>query len=87
MTEPITKVVFRVWKSGHGKGETIALFPHIEADHAGNCLCYERVGQHGAADYSGCIRATRPATSEEATPLKSELERLGYRLEVIQRKQ
>ncbi len=77
-------VVFRVWrKKPHG---VLALFPTLAADNQGYyCDSYEHMGQHGAADYSGCIKNTRPATMEEATLLLHELRRIGYKLQVIQR--
>lgn len=82
LVEP-TVVVFRVWRDA---GTVLALFPHEKGDHSGHCACYERVGQHGAADYTGCVAKTRPATEAEAAPLKAELESLGYTLKVQQRR-
>ena len=44
--------------------------------------CYQHIGQHGAChiDYAN---ESRPATEAEYTPLKEELESLGYDLEII----
>jgi len=82
--EPVTKVVFRKWRKE--SGEVLALFPEIPADVLGNtCLSYEHIGQHGAADYDLCIRRTRPALPGEYQDLKEELEKIGYRLEVVNR--
>ncbi len=75
----VTPVVFRVWK---GKdGTVVALFPTLPADNSGRlCESYEHIGQHGGADYAGCIRRTRPATPEEYARLKAELTTIGYNL-------
>jgi hypothetical protein len=78
-----TLVIFRRWKDS---GDIIALFPAIPADaHGWYCEAYERIGQHGGADYHGVIAATRPVTLEEAAPLAEELTRIGYRLVPIKR--
>lgn len=83
MDEEETVVVFRRWRDN---GVIIALFPAIPSDVQGwFCLSYERVGQHGGADYHGVIRATKPATNEEIAALKTELTRIGYRLVPRQR--
>jgi hypothetical protein len=78
--EPLTAVVFRVWKGG----DVLALFPHME-EGRGMCGSYEHIGQHGAANYAACIAQTRPANPEEFAPLKMELESIGYRLRIISR--
>jgi hypothetical protein len=78
-----TVVVFRKFKD---VGSIIALFPFELADTKGNCSSYMHVGQHGAADYAGCIRASVPATEAEYLPLKRELESIGYKLRVRTRK-
>jgi hypothetical protein len=74
-----TLVVFRKWKD---TGDIIALFPHEEWNHAGDCASYMHVGQHGGAHYQGVIQATVRATEEEYAPLQRELERIGYNLKV-----
>jgi hypothetical protein len=74
-TEPIP-VVFRTFKQG---GDVIALFPTLDADANGHVTSYQHVGQHGAADYAYCMRATRPATGEESAALARELEGPPYR--------
>lgn len=81
--EPITHVVFRVWPNACGT--VLALFPYVDFDVVGHCTSYEHVGQHGAADYAGCISRTRPAKPAEYVDLKRELTKIGYRLKVIQR--
>lgn len=78
-----TLVVFRRWRD---TGSIIALFPEIPSDINGYfCEAYEHVGQHGGADFHGVMRATKPATDEEAAPLAGELVNLGYRLKPIRR--
>jgi hypothetical protein len=78
-----TVAIFRKWKDN---GEIIALFPAIPSDVLGwFCLSYERVGQHGGADYQGVIQATKPVGRSEFDPLNKELSRIGYRLVVRKR--
>lgn len=76
-----TKVVFRKYKDN---GDILALFPEIDEGNY-RISCYERIGQHGVADYSHCIKITNPAKSEEYQSLKRELESLGYNLDVKQK--
>jgi len=84
MREPKDPVVIRVWKTD--PDDIFALFPTHPADNFGHfCSCYQHVGQHGSANYYGCITKSRPATRREATPLLRELRRIGYRLRVIKR--
>ena len=79
-----TKVVFRCWKDG----DVLALFPELLADNHGQlCDSYEHVGQHGAADYHGCLQQTRPAKPKEYVALEMELKQIGYTLRIIQRYQ
>lgn len=79
-----TPVVFRVWKQGGG---VLALFPTLPSNIGGSlCVSYESVGQHGGADYHGCVQLTRPATPDEYGPLWAELEQcIGYALRVVKR--
>ena len=76
-----TIVVFRKFK----EGDILALFPAERGDNNWAVSSYMHVGQHGAADYTGCIRLTKPATPEEYAPLKRELESIGYVLDVKKR--
>ena len=79
-----TVVVFRVWKDR--PGGVLALFPELPSDYAGLlCESYEHVGQHGGADYAGCIARTRPARPDEYTDLAHELTGRGYDLRPIRR--
>ena len=50
-----------------------------------NLTPYEHFGQHGPADYTGCIKITRQATVKEAAPLLAELRQIGYKLQVVKR--
>jgi hypothetical protein len=84
-----TAVVFRRWGKRNG-GEVLALFPLEVTDYAGRyCSSYQHVGQHGDADYTGCIGATVPADVSEpdCAALKLELESAPYhyRLRVLKR--
>lgn len=83
MSDETTLVVFRRWRDG---GDIVALFPGIPTDTHGHfCEAYEHVGQHGGADYHGVIRATTPASDEDAASLAGELDRVGYSLAVVKR--
>lgn len=76
------KVVFRVFKDG---GDVLALFPDEESS-PGLCLSYQRVGQHSSAMYYHCMRITRPAKPLEYKSLKTELESIGYELDIKNRR-
>ena len=79
-TEP-TVVMFRVWRNAAdliGDG-VIALFPYeLGTNDPRTCECYEHVGQHGDVNLAYAINVTRPATPEEAAPLRRELESAPY---------
>lgn len=75
-----TIVIFRQFRKG---GDIIAFFPELPGDLSPlTCLCYQFIGQHGAADYYGLLPATRPCNLLEAAALHAELESLGYNLDV-----
>lgn len=76
-----TDVIFRKEKDG----SILALFPHLLWNYAGDVTCYAHLGQHSAADYSGCIRQSKPAKPEEYKDLLNELQGLGYDLRIIKR--
>jgi len=79
-----TVVIFR--KDRTGWKECFALFPGLPSDEFGRyCTAYQRVGQHCAADYYGCIAQSDPATPAEYRDLYDELERRGYILSVRRR--
>jgi len=79
-----TAVIFRKF---HG-GDIIALFPYEIWGNHGNGIVtiasYEHVGQHGGASI-GLVNTTKPAKPGEYAELASELERIGYNLEIKQR--
>lgn len=74
-----TVVVFRKFRN---QGDIIALFPYEPWSGNGDCASYQRIGQHGAADYNHCIDASVPATPDEYASLQRELEQIGYLLKV-----
>jgi len=79
-----TKVIFRQWKIGC---EIIAFFPEIPGDITGShCMSYMKNGQHGAAT-PNLVKDTKPANLEDGAVKKliTELEELGYNLEIIKR--
>jgi len=82
-----TDVVFRIDTTKDFKGIVFALLPHECCDYKGNVTTYQHVGQHSGADYSHCIRTSRPATKKEYNDLKKEMEiHYGYNLNVINRR-
>lgn len=82
-TRQLDTVIFRTFRDG----EVIALFPDIPADATGHDVqSYQHVGQHGAADYALVMGMTRPATFDQATPLRDELTERGYNLNIRQRR-
>lgn len=66
-------------------GEVIAIFPNIypvAENSTANVLSYMHVGQHGMA--SEClVNELEKASKEEYTPLKKELEMIGYSINVL----
>jgi hypothetical protein len=87
----ITQVVFRKWKDANK--DVIALFPEDIYDGVGSnfvrtklCMSYMHLGQHSSADYHYVVSVSVTAKPEEYKELKKELEQIGYRLNVRQRK-
>jgi len=79
-----TNVIFR--KDRTGWKDCFALFPELPSDMYGNLsTAYQRVGQHCAADYHGCIAQSDPAMPAEYADLLKELEWRGYILTVRRR--
>lgn len=76
-------VIFRTWPDG----DVVALFPELAGDVSGwLCDSYMHVGQHGSANATMVIEATRPSTPEEYKPLLEELGRVGYeKLKIVKR--
>ena len=81
-TDEYTKVIFRYWMNG-----VIAIFPEIPGDLSPqNCLSYQHIGQHSACDPSYIIKSSKPATETQYNNLKVELESLGYKLKVVDKR-
>jgi hypothetical protein len=80
-----TDVVFRCDKHGDFKGVVFALFPHEVSTPDGSVTFYTHVGQHGSADYRGCISKSRMATEQEYADLKKEMESIGYDLNIVKK--
>jgi hypothetical protein len=77
-----TLVVFRVFKD---HGDVVALFPELVLYTDGSCESYQHIGQHGAADYTHCIRISRAAPPKEYAALQAELNNIGYNLKIRQK--
>lgn len=76
-----TKVIFRYWKK-----DVIAIFPEELGDtDIGNCSSYQHIGQHGSCNPKYIIETSRPATPDEYNDLKTELESIGYNLEIVKK--
>jgi hypothetical protein len=75
-----TKVIFRKYKDD---GEIIAIFPEeLGTDDHFSCLCYEHEGQHSYCMPEFVIAFTKLAKFEEYASLKTELENIGYNLDI-----
>lgn len=81
-SEPLTKVIFLVNEKDPQNSDLFAYFPEEDFDNKGNKVGYSHIGQHGAVDPK-YAEESRPATPEEYADLKSELESIGYNLDVI----
>ncbi len=79
-----TRVVFRRYPEKDG-GDILAILLDVPANRA-RVTCYQHIGQHGEGDYFRMMGDTRPARPEEYASLKSELERIGYRVIVRKRR-
>ena len=78
-----THVMFR----RDNDGTIFALFPYnIASINEGYVTCYEHIGQHSGANYDLCINISVPAKENEYQELKSELESIGYNLNVVKRR-
>ena len=77
----MTEVQFRKFK----EGDVIAVFPYEMWNKSGDVTSYMHVGQHGSASWD-INNFTKAATPEEYADLKAELERIGYELKVIKRR-
>lgn len=77
-----TRVIFRKFSDG----EIIALFPELPGtnNYQWDCDSYMHTGQHGSASVE-LPYITLPATPQEYSDLKRELESLGYDLRIAYR--
>jgi hypothetical protein len=66
------------------KGEIIAVFPY-EIEGRNTVLSYAHNGQHSGATWQ-INTFTRPASPSEYLDLKTELENIGYNLDIIKRR-
>lgn len=76
-----TDVIFRKEKDG----SILAVFPYVIYNPSGQCTCYAHIGQHGAMEWS-YLYDTKPANQDEAKDLFSELESIGYNLNIIKKR-
>jgi hypothetical protein len=78
-----TKVIFRTF---HGCGDIVAIFPEVPHDWSGHrCVCFQRIGEHGSFVLDNVSIYTRPSTADEIRPLREHLEKIGYKLNPVQR--
>ena len=77
----ITRMIFRTFK----EGDVIAIMPDLE-NTPDSIMSYQRIGQHGGADYLSVMKSTRAATDAEIKPLLMELEGLGYNVKIAKRR-
>jgi len=77
-----TIVIFRVLNEDES---VIALFPE-QYQPGGMVGSYQKIGQHGAADYQWVVATSRPALDYEYEDLAAELEEVGYRLRILKKK-
>jgi hypothetical protein len=80
-TKPVAKVIFRKFKN-KDITELIALFPKESYKANYFTSSYMHIGQHSDVDYHTVISMTTLATPEEYADLKTELESIGYVLDV-----
>jgi len=73
-----TEVIFRKFPEGN----LIAIFPFEEWDYNGNYSSYMHIGQHGSCHPDLAKELIRP-DKEEYQDLFTELESIGYNLEVL----
>lgn len=73
----MTPVLIRRFRKSLG-GDLIAFFPTIPADHRGNVLSYQHLGQHGAATYPHSQTVPVSKDDPAARELFAELQAIGY---------
>lgn len=81
-----TLVKFRKWKDNKFEGDITAVFPQLNYNKNlyGNFIKtgYAHIGQHTAVSTDWVKTETEPATPEEYSALKAELESIGYTLKI-----
>ena len=75
-----TEMIFRKDKMG-----VFALMPYEISSLEGHVTVYQHIGQHGQADYQGCMRKSVPTNVIEYLDLYNELESLGYNIKITRR--
>ena len=79
-----TIAIIRKWEC-----EYIAIFPYELGDYSPyTCMSYMKIGQHGACVPDGIIAKSKHTKNDKSQELKdfiSELESIGYDLEIRQR--
>lgn len=79
-----TVVITRKWDN-----EYIAIFPYELGDYSPyTCMSYMRIGQHAACTPDGIVAESNHINNDNSQELKdfiSELESIGYNLEIRQR--
>lgn len=89
MSKETLPVCFRVYRSKKEPyyNDCVAIFPTVPEDRSGySAMIYEHVGMHGSAYIHHMVAITKPATEEQYTDLKRELESIGYdNLRIVQR--
>lgn len=79
-----TKVIFKIEGKG-GLRSPVAFFPEEPGTNSPyTCTCYAQLGQHASA-HTVYASTLKRATPEQYEPLKKELERQGYELEVVRK--
>ena len=80
-----TKVIFRQWRDKTSR--PLALFPELPATfNPMFCDSWAPSEGHGAADPEGCMKRTRPATSEQVAEMAATLTGgYGYDLQPVER--
>ena len=81
-----TDVMFRIDTTKDFKGNIFAIMPHSVVTYSGLVCTYQHIGQHSGGDHNKMVQTSRPATKKEYKDLKKELRSLGYRVNVVIRR-
>lgn len=77
-----TKVIFLINEHGDEGHDLYASFPELIEELGNANTCYSEIGQHSTV-FCEYIEESREATKEEYSELLSELEQLGYNLQIL----